>query len=155
VALVVLGVDPGKRTGVALLEVAGNIFRVNTLAVMESEEFLAWGRHLMQTSTPDIAAVEDWSSYTGPRGRKGAAQAAYATGYAVGAILANGLPRDRLVTLPRPTILAGLRLKPNASKGACQSAVCGVLGLRGEVNEHVADAAAAAIVGAGRQRMPA
>lgn len=153
-ALTVLGVDPGKQTGVACLEVAGGRFKINALSVMRDDEFTTWMRNRMQMSAPDLVAVEDWSSYAGPRGRKGASQAAFATGYTVGTVLSAGLAADRLVMLPRPTVLAGLRLKPNASKAACREAVQLLLGLAGEINDHVADAAAVAIVGSGRGALP-
>jgi Holliday junction resolvasome RuvABC endonuclease subunit len=148
----VLGVDPGQQTGVALLRVGPQApLRVERQAAIADRDFPRWVRDCLQTTAIDVVVVESWLGYSGPRGRKGAAQTAYAVGRVIGALEALGVPE--VIQMPRPSILAALGLKSNASKEQCQHMVALLTTQSGEMNQHVADAIAAGIAGSGRAKI--
>jgi len=146
---VILGIDPGQRTGVALVRVGPRApFRVLQAGSMASRNFPNWLRHVTQHYHPDGAAIEDWTWYAGKRGRKGAAQAAYECGKVIGILLAFGV--ERYVEVTRPAVLASLGLRSNAPKSSCMNAVQSLTDVAEGQNDHVYDAVATAIAGAGR-----
>lgn len=147
--LTILGVDPGEQTGVGIVRVGAQApFRVEIATSMFARDFPNWVRNLLQTNAIDGFAIEDWTFYRGPRGKAGAAQAAFAVGRVVGAL--EGVGVQRWVELKRPTILSALGLKASADKAACEGAVRMLTDLKGNHNDHVWDAVAVAIAGAGR-----
>lgn len=144
----ILGIDPGERTGVAVVRVDSQApFRVGDAHAMPARLFPQWARHLLQTQCIDAFAIEEWQFYGGPRGRKGTAQAAFAVGRTIGAL--EGLGMTRWVGVPRPAVLRALGLPGNASKDRCRRVTQALTDLGGTHPDHVWDAIAVAIAGAG------
>ena len=148
--LSVLGVDPGKQTGVVLLQIGPQApFTVTTHRLMHAAVFGGWLRKRLETSVINLVAIETWQHFAGQRGVKGAAQAAYAAGRVRGAVEGAGIDGDRIIEVKRSDVLSGLGLSSNASKAKCAAAVRQLVAI-GAATDHEFDAAAVGIVGANR-----
>jgi Holliday junction resolvasome RuvABC endonuclease subunit len=146
----VIGIDPGERTGLALVRV-GATLPVVVLGTLECplrairaalSELLGWNAKV------DGVVVEGWE-YQGPERAKGCTAQAYAAGVCVGAALGWEVA---VVEIPRHDVLAGLKCRASAGKGVVQAAVLSFARFTSVLpkSEHTWDAVAAAIVGAGR-----
>ena len=131
----VLGVDPGATMGLALIETDGVSFKGLEARV---GRFDAIDSYLPGV---DLVAIETFE-YQGPKRARTIGQVAYGVGLAVGHCKARGA---RVTVIARTDVLRALKLRGNASKGACRQAVSAFLGMTFE-GEHTADAGAVALV---------
>lgn len=154
----VLGIDPGQRTGLALVEDGPKGLRLHVTAESALDLMRERIVRLLNGLVPEIAAVEDWE-YQGPKRARGVAHQAYATGVAVGVLDGMGV---RVVTVTRTQTLAALGMRrgrggrfAKASKAAVAAWVRKLVpAISPEVgaierSEHEWDAVAVAVAGLG------
>jgi Holliday junction resolvasome RuvABC endonuclease subunit len=158
----VLGIDPGQQTGLALLTIGPQApFTHRAMQVVTwpdpcvPPQVQIEMRAVYANQIEALAAqaericVEGWE-YQGPARARGIASQAEAFGRIRGILW----PRE-IVRLRRTEVLAGLGLARNATKAAVRRAVVALMGgdaiIQRSWPEHAIDAAAVAIVGAGRR----
>ena len=142
----VLGVDPGQRTGVAIVDVGPRApYTVVTLATVADDQFVNWVRELTQESTPDAVAIEDWE-HQGPAKSHGAMYQGFNAGRCVGIMEAFGV--SQVALLRRREVLTAFGVR---TEKALHHSVRYLTDL-GERHAtlHELDAIAIAIAGAGR-----
>lgn len=146
----ILGIDPGQATGLAMVFVGAQApFKLHRYATVLAKDLAPTLREWFQSGALDGVVIETWEWQGAARGRR-IAETAEAVGYVRG-IVATLRPQVPQAAIARTNVLAGLGLSARASKATCGQRVWTLLEDRTvELPEHVSDAAAAAIVGAGR-----
>lgn len=143
---VILGIDPGARTGLALVRVGPSgphaVLRVCSVA---DDDVVHWMRQLFQSDAPDGLAIEDWE-HQGARRSRGAMHQGFHAGRCAGMGEVFGVTRIALVRRREVLTAFGVR-----TEAALHDRVRLLSALGGRhATTHELDAIAVAIVGAGR-----
>lgn len=149
--MLVLGLDPGKTTGAAVLRLgAAAPWPVERVAAIRDELLAPWLRQLVQEVHLDGAVLETYE-YQGRARASGIGPQAFAAGRCAGLLEALGVAR--VVCLRRREVLAGLGVQ---TEDLCHRTVARLVSVRVgyEGTPHEWDAIAVAIIGAGRLQGP-
>ncbi len=145
--MLLLGLDPGAITGVAVLRVGATApWPVERVAAVPGASLIPWLRQLVQEVHLDGAILETYE-YQGRARASGIGPQAFAAGRCAGVLETLGIPR--VVCLRRHEILTGLGAKTEACGQRAAARLVRVrVGYEGTPHEW--DAIMAVVVGAGR-----
>jgi Holliday junction resolvasome RuvABC endonuclease subunit len=139
-----LGIDPGRKCGVARVDVGPTITVVMCQTWTDLSGFVQIGR--MAEDLRPLIAIEGWE-YQGAAKSRGVPHAAEAYGRVAGILDAFGVP---YVTVKRGDVLSSLNLHRSSKKASVRSTIRALTSGASPRNDHEADAVAVAIAGANR-----
>lgn len=140
--MIVLGVDPGLSTGLAVLSLEGDDRAVRWAASCHLTKAPELLRSTLKTWEPRLVAIEGWELMGAARMR-GACEQAWAAGVLTGHLREMGVEP---VVLTRSLVKRALNCRRHADKQGVRAALSTlVLGMRWLTTDHESDAAATAL----------
>lgn len=138
--MIVFGIDPGKKLGVARVKIDRCITVIETATLSDVREL---GEHIPLVQ---LFAIEGWE-YQGGKRARGVTHQAEAYGKVSGYLIFTDTPQ---ITVTRGQVLSGLNLSRSADKARVKQTIRALTDGAVPSNDHEADAVATAIVGAAR-----